>query len=137
MADANSAYSLEDLPHLKEMDGLDLGADDLLQRAEAIHPELREFLRARDFETVWPRLQRNASKSENLEAQFHRWFDGFKTLKLIHHLRDRGFPQQPIFSAVEEILDRLGLRSETIRWEDLHQNPENQLELLQFVRSVT
>ncbi|MCD4748373.1 MAG: hypothetical protein K8R59_03275 [Thermoanaerobaculales bacterium] len=141
-AEGYAVYNTESFRVLGEWlavvrDGLELSADDLLQRAEAIHQELREFLSERDFETVWPRLQRNASKSENLEAQFHRWFDGFKTLKLVHHLRDTVFPQQPIFSAVREILEYLELGCNSILWEDLHQDLDSQLQLLQFVRSVT
>lgn len=36
--------------------------------------------------------QRQASSPEQFERQFHQWFDGFRTLKFIHALRDNGLP---------------------------------------------
>lgn len=57
------------------------------------------------FEAVWPKLQKNASDLSGLGAQFHRWFDGFKTLKLIHHLRDRSFASIPVEEAVTELFE--------------------------------
>lgn len=36
--------------------------------------------------------QRQANSPEQFERQFHQWFDGFRTLKFIHALRDDGLP---------------------------------------------
>lgn len=36
--------------------------------------------------------QRQATTPEQFERQFHQWFDGFRTLKFIHALRDTGLP---------------------------------------------
>lgn len=44
-------------------------------------------------------LEHCARQSKSLEQymrQFHQWFDGFKTLKFIHGLRDRGWPKQSL-----------------------------------------
>ncbi len=78
---------------------LETTADELLKQAEAIHPELRHFLEHQAFAEHWPKLQHQAPNLDQLRAQFHRWFDGFKTLKLIHHLRDHTHPDQPTFEA--------------------------------------
>ena len=60
------------------------------------------------FDTVWPKLEKNSPDLEGLAAQFHRWFDGFKSLKLIHHLRDHGFPPMPVVEAISELLPTIG-----------------------------
>ncbi|CAA0111259.1 Uncharacterised protein [Halioglobus japonicus] len=36
--------------------------------------------------------QRHASSSEQFIRHFHQWFDGFRTLKFLHALRDDGLP---------------------------------------------
>ena len=87
---------------------LDASAEALLVQADAIHAELRFFLLEHSFDEYWPKLQQQASSREQLRAQFHRWFDGFKTLKMIHHLRDRVFPDEPTFraySALSRVMD--------------------------------
>jgi hypothetical protein len=82
---------------------LDRGASELLAEAGGISPRLTEFLKLNRFEEIWPRLQKNAPHHAGLELQFHRWFDGFKTLKLIHFLRDHQLPDSPIFDAMVRI----------------------------------
>jgi hypothetical protein len=82
---------------------LDRGASDLLAGAGGISSQLGEFLELNRFEEIWPRLQQNAPHHAGLELQFHRWFDGFKTLKLIHFLRDHQLPECPIFDAIVRI----------------------------------
>ncbi|MBI2434125.1 MAG: hypothetical protein HYV26_14810 [Candidatus Hydrogenedentes bacterium] len=68
------------------------GAAALLAAAREIDAPLAEFLCGRGFEETWARLQREARTPEQLLAQFHRWFDAFKTLKLLHFLRDTAYP---------------------------------------------
>ena len=79
-------------------------AETLLQRAESIAPALRSFLEDQRFETIWPKLQDNAPDKEGFLRQFHRWFDAFATLKLIHHLRDHGYPEQETFEAIANLI---------------------------------
>ncbi len=81
-------------------DNLDASPVRLLAKARAIEPQLEAFLIANDFASAWTSLQKNAPNPTQLHAQFHRWFDGFKTLKLIHHLRDNGYPQTNLFQAL-------------------------------------
>ena len=89
-------------------DHIEGDASNLLSLAEAIAPQLKTFLVANDFAGVWPRLQRNSPDSKRALSQFHRWFDGFRTLKLIHHLRDNGFPQRGMFESIAMLLEWLG-----------------------------
>jgi hypothetical protein len=83
---------------------MEASAEDLLEGAGAINPELECFLNWRRFADIWPGLQQNVPDLVGLEAQFHRWFDAFKSLKLMHHLRDHGFPPMPVEEAVRQLL---------------------------------
>ncbi len=65
-------------------------AEFLLVRAEKISTELANYLEQANWQTVWPRLQ-STHKSEVQRSQaFHLWFDGFRTMRLIHVLCDVG-----------------------------------------------
>lgn len=85
---------------------------ELLQAAEEIHAELRVFLQQQDFVQSWDRILSQTSSEEAQIEQFHRWFDGFRTLKLIHHLRDTAHKEAPMFSAIGVLLERLGVEIE-------------------------
>jgi len=82
----------------------------LLERAEAIAPCLRSFLEAHGFAESWTRLQRQAPTPEALLCQFHRWFDAFRTLKLIHYLRENAHPDLDMAEALRVLLAREGGR---------------------------
>ncbi len=86
------------------LDHLEDSAEELLNGGGAIAPQLGTFLTQQDFDTIWPKLQQNASDLAGLASQFHRWFDGFKSLKLIHHLRDNGLPPMAIEEAATQLL---------------------------------
>ena len=86
-------------------DNLPSNAGSLRDYANSLSPSLGAFLDVQDFMTVWPRLQRNARDPAQLHLQFHRWFDGFKTIKLIHYLRDHGLPLREMFSSVIALLE--------------------------------
>jgi hypothetical protein len=87
-------------------------AESLLTSAEDIHPELRMFLDRSAFERNWENLQRNSADARGLIAQFHRWFDGLKTLRCIHHLRDHGLPQENLFCALDGLLTMAKLHTD-------------------------
>jgi len=77
--------------------------DILLGRADDIHPELATFLRKKHFTEVWSRLQSNTNNTLRLLRHFHQWFDGFKTLMLIHHLTRTAMPRVKMFDALGEL----------------------------------
>ena len=54
--------------------------------AKDIDPLLPEFLASHHFSEVWQKLKRNFPSRTNLLRQFHVWFDGLKTFKLIRFL---------------------------------------------------
>lgn len=77
--------------------------------AQALHPELGVFLQAQKFSQAWDRIRQQASSDNALMAQFHRWFDGLRTVQCIHHLRDSALPDAPMFEAIDVLLERLFL----------------------------
>jgi hypothetical protein len=94
--------------HRTLADGLDESSATLLARAGRIAPQLAAHLAGNRFSEVWPRLQANAASRAQLWHQVRRWFDAFKTLKLIHFLRDHGYRNQPLEKAVPGLLQLCG-----------------------------
>jgi hypothetical protein len=56
----------------------------------------REFLESRGFPDIWGRFQRQYKTRDALLDAFHRWFDGFVTLKYIHWLTEKEWPRRPL-----------------------------------------
>jgi hypothetical protein len=72
----------------------DDGADRIC--AELTNHKSREFLESRRFPTVWGRFQQQYKTKDALLAAFHRWFDGFVTLKYVHWLTEKEWPRRPL-----------------------------------------
>ncbi|HEX2869054.1 MAG TPA: hypothetical protein VHO03_18580 [Ignavibacteriales bacterium] len=78
-------------------------AEHYLMKARAIHPSLENFLIEQNFARDWKKILDNSRSDTQINRQKRLWFDGFRTLKLIHFLRDNGFPPQNMFDALDEI----------------------------------
>lgn len=83
---------------------LDAGGDELLAQAESISRPLCNFLILNQFAAVWAKLRANNPQPERLRRAFNGWFDAFRTLKLIHHLRDHQHPQEDLLAAIHQML---------------------------------
>ena len=70
------------------------GADRIC--AELTNHSTREFLESRGFSGIWGRFQRQYKTRDAILAAFHRWFDGFVTLKYIHWLTEKEWPRRPL-----------------------------------------
>lgn len=70
--------------------GMELKGEALLQRADAIDPQLAVYLHEAGFRKAWDNLRRNNPALHRREAAFHGWMDAFRTMKLMHHLTDNG-----------------------------------------------
>ena len=84
-------------------------AEEILGRAKEIHSGLGEFLAARRFLTVQPKIRSNVKDRKTYERQMHEWFDGFETLKLIHFLTRHFYPKISLPSAVKQLLEMQNL----------------------------
>ena len=85
----------------------------LMVGAENIHPELAEYLKTIDLDNTWDNLKKNNRSRDNLIKAFNGWFDGLKTMKLIHHLSDSVFPRCDPDEAMPELLEWSGVKSVT------------------------
>ena len=81
---------------------LDAGGEKLLLASETISPHLREYLHGAAFTDVWEKLLVSNRDHVRRHTAFHCWFDGLKTMKLIHHLSDGPYPR----CGPEQILPR-------------------------------
>jgi len=84
---------------------------EFLEKALNISPYLFDFLIENKFEFVWEKLQRNFRDSRNLGKGFHDWFDGLKTMKLIHHLSAGPYPREEPERTVSGLLRWAGLEA--------------------------
>lgn len=89
------------------------GADGcfLMMQAGEISPGLGEYLLLNRFEEIWGKLRRNNPGREALLKAFHGWFDGLKTMKLVHHLSAGPFPRCEPEVALAELFVWSGLDS--------------------------
>jgi len=89
-----------------------LSAEEYLNHAEKINKSLFDFLIANKFKENWNNILKNSKSSNQVNKQKQIWFDGFKTLKLIHFLRDSEFPLLNMFDALDEIFKLMKIQFE-------------------------
>ncbi len=107
-----------------------------LDAAKKIHEELYYFLLKQDFEKQWDKIFSNSKSKRQLELQKKLWFDGFKTLKLIHHLRDTAFPQLNMFDALDKMFNKLKIDSKINKMGADIPLYKIQIEYLQLLREL-
>ena len=61
----------------------DIHLHDILKKLTDIHPHLVEFLQLEGIEHIWSKIQNNAPSKSHFTEQFHRWFDGLKTIRFL------------------------------------------------------
>ncbi len=82
----------------------------MLAEATAVSPHLAEYLESAGFTGVWEGLRKNHREEKALRSAFHGWFDGLKTMKLIHHLSAATFSRCEPEEALPPLLERAGLK---------------------------
>lgn len=113
-----------------------LTTEEYLQAAKNINNALSDFLQMNNFETEWTRILKNSKQPEQIHKQKKIWFDGFRTLKFIHYLRDNGYPLQPMFHALDEIFAMTGV-GHNIKRESEIPDVETQKQYLKLLRSLS
>lgn len=116
----------------------DPGADPerCLATAARIHPQLHTFLEGHHFAKAWEGILRNSTNPVQAHAQFHRWFDGFRTMKLMHHLRDNALDEQDVFTSITTVLEWAGRPFVQASPRDMPGDLEAQRALLSYLRSL-
>lgn len=102
-----------------------------LEEAGKISNVLQKFLINQDFENAWNNIAKNSKKTEQIQFQKKFWFDGFKTLKLIHFLRDEEFPNVNTFAGIKQMFEL------TDRSYNFSLNPDldEQIKILEVIRN--
>ncbi|MRR54754.1 MAG: glycosyltransferase [Deltaproteobacteria bacterium] len=106
----------------------DASGQDIAHQAERISPELKKYLDQAGFVEAWEKLRKNSRDQAALLCAFHSWFDGLRTLKLIHHLSDTRYQRK----SPEEVLVPF------LHWAGLERldDPDAQLSLLRSIQST-
>ena len=108
-----------------------------LDTASKIHPELSKFLSEQNFKTDWDRIVANSTNSAQLAKQKQKWFDGFRTMKLIHYLRDKAFSQISMFEALNGMFERFGITKNFFWFKKEVPNLDTQIKYLELLRELT
>ncbi len=114
-----------------------ISSKDYLISAKLIHPELSNFLMEQNFVNDWERILKNSSTTEQLKKQKQKWFDGFKTLKLIHFLRDKAYPQIDMFEAMNGLFERFEINKDFFWHEKSTPSLNVQRNYLELLRELT
>jgi hypothetical protein len=109
----------------------------IVVKAGCIHPRLKIFLDDNQFPMIWSKIRRVAREKKLLVKHFHDWFDGFRTLKLIHDLTREVYPLMDMFAALESMLSLSGISSHP--WASNTKVPPlwEQMECLDTLRTIT
>jgi hypothetical protein len=78
--------------------------EDLLLWGGRIAAELEGYLLGAGFRGAWEKLRKNFHSPALLLRGFHHWFDGLKTLRLIHHLSAERYPRAEADSVMPDFL---------------------------------
>jgi len=87
-----------------------LSSQEYLNNAEKISSALLDFLIGNKFAENWDKILKNTKSTNQINKQKQLWFDGFRTLKLIHHLRDSEFPLINMFDALDKLFDLMEIQ---------------------------
>ncbi len=71
---------------------------------------LREFLVQIDFSQRIEEINRQSTSEKTFVNRFYRTFNALKVLKLVHHLRDRLYPNVEVTEAANSLLKKSGRR---------------------------
>ena len=108
-------------------DGIDRTGKEVHALSRDISGHLYEYLDCIRFVDVWEKLRCTNRDRSSLRNAFHCWFDGLKTMKLVHHLSAACYPR----SEPGEVVPRL------FAWAGLQrlEGPEDQLALLRGLQA--
>lgn len=111
-------------------------AGSYIAKAGEIHPSLVIFLKEQNFERDWKKILENSKSGVQITRQKKLWFDGFRTLKLIHYLRDNGFPAVNMFDALDEIFSCMQIPFQSEREKGIIPPLEEQILYLEKLREI-
>jgi len=78
------------------------------ERTSELSDEFLEFLIKEGVEQKWNEMIRHSSGEKGFYSRLYEWFDPFFVLKLVHHLRDVKYPDEPLADMCNLLLKRNG-----------------------------
>jgi hypothetical protein len=87
-----------------------LSAEQYLRHGKSICKGLYEFLQIQKFTLNFTSILNSSKSTIQIRKQQLRWFDGFRTLKLIHFLRDNYFPNINMFEALDIVFAKYNIQ---------------------------
>lgn len=116
-------------------DNLILNQSDLIKTSKNIHTALSDFLTHQDFNNFISKVLLKNNNPTEVEKQKHFWFDAFRTLKLIHYLRDAAYPNINMFDAIDELFKMMSIENK-IRRNTATRDLETQKEYIKMLRKI-
>jgi hypothetical protein len=80
-----------------------------LYHAGKTNKSLYDFLILQNFETNIGMIMKSSKSDDQIRRQKLKWFDGFRTLKLIHFLRDNGEPNIFMLDALDIMFRKISI----------------------------
>ena len=62
-----------------------LNLTELLTKTTDVNMQLTNYIIKENIEMIWPKLQNTSSTEFHFINQFHRWFDGLKTIRFLKY----------------------------------------------------
>ena len=84
-------------------------SDSILRAASEINPQIKNFLLNNRFAEQFQQIVIISRGNKQLYKQKLNWFDGFRTMKLIHFLRDECYPDEPMFEVLDTAFKLSGI----------------------------
>lgn len=107
----------------------------LIKISNNISPALSDFLSKQDFGNFINKVLLKNNNPNEIEKQKHFWFDAFRTLKLIHYLRDATYPNINMFDAIDELLKIMKIENSIKRKSEIP-DLKTQKEYLNLLRKI-
>lgn len=111
-----------------------IDSKEILIQAKEINSHLYSFLIEQNFEDSWNKILKNSDSSEEIRKQKIYWFDAFRTLKLIHYLRDRIYPNTNVYDAFDYLSKKMNFNFEYDK-EQLKKDYQMQKQFLIYLRN--
>ncbi|AFN73979.1 hypothetical protein MROS_0737 [Melioribacter roseus P3M-2] len=108
---------------------------EILNSAVSVHEGIEKFLVEQGFPIAWERINENAASPDQIMKQKFLWFDAFRTMKLIHYLRDNYFPNVNLFDAVDRMFELYDIKPGIARKGNIP-GIEEQMKYLDYIRKL-
>ncbi|MGD8779234.1 MAG: hypothetical protein PVH88_09780 [Ignavibacteria bacterium] len=111
-------------------------AEDYVKQIEELHPGLKKFFNEIKFERDWNKII-SKLKPKEIIKQKRYWFDGFKTLKFVHFIRDNIYPLENMFTGLDRIFEFLQMKNPPCNKSTQIPDLDIQIKYLQKLRELT